>query len=68
MEGPVVDNQLLGLGVMPKVLPSINLVHPILEPFRFLEQHGNQHHGGDRNGNDGIDDGKHDKVDQDLRF
>ena len=46
----------------------VNSVHPILKPFRFLKQHRDQHHGGDRNGNDGIDDGEYDQVDQDLRF
>ena len=38
----------------------VNSVYPILEPFGLLEQHHDQHHGGDWNGNDGIDDGEHD--------
>ena len=46
----------------------VNSVCPILKPFRFLKQHRDQHHGGDRNGNDGIDYGEYDQVDQDLRF
>ena len=46
----------------------INSVDPILEPFRLLEQHHDQQHGRDWNGNHGIDDGEDDKIDQDLRF
>jgi hypothetical protein len=47
---------------------TVNLIDPILEPFGFLEQHRDQHHGGDRNGDNDIDDGEHDKVDEELRF
>ena len=53
---------------MSGVSVPIKFVHPIPEPFRLLEQHYQQHHGCDWNGNDGIDDGEHDQVDQDLRF
>ena len=46
----------------------VNSIDPILEPTGLLEQHRDQHHGGDWNGDHGIDDGEQNKVDQDLRF
>lgn len=48
---------------MPVVSVPVNAIHPILEPFRFLEQHHDEHHGCDWNGNEGVNDGEYDEVD-----
>ena len=53
---------------MVAVSLPVDFVDPIFEPFWFLKQDHNLDHRCDRDGDDSIEDGKHDKVNQNLRF
>ena len=53
---------------MKAALLPVDLLDPIFEPLWFLVQDHNQYYRCNRDGDDSIEDGKQDKVNQNLGF